>query len=70
MTVKELTALLQKVDPDLPVMTEGCDCTGGVGGVYIYVFKREKGDEKHAYLSRKEEIYGLKGEYESFTKVE
>jgi hypothetical protein len=32
-TVAELIALLQAVDPVLPVRLEGCDCTGDCVGV-------------------------------------
>ena len=52
MTAGELITFLQKVDPDLPVITEGCDCDGSVGSVYIYTLKRKEKDERSVYLCR------------------
>lgn len=34
-TVSELIAELQKLPPDLPVITEGCDCNGPAGSVWL-----------------------------------
>ena len=71
MTVRELIVLLQKVDPSLSVITQGCDCNGEVGSIYVYVFKGKAGEEKDVYLCRGQEprdppIEGL----EQYVKVE
>ena len=42
MTNKELILELQKYPPDLTVLTEGCDCSGILGGVRI--IKEESDD--------------------------
>lgn len=35
MKVKELIELLNQFDPEVEVITEGCDCYGDVGGAYM-----------------------------------
>lgn len=36
MTVRELIEKLQKFNPDVEVITEGCDCTGDIDDVEPY----------------------------------
>jgi hypothetical protein len=53
MTVRELIEALQKMEPTLPVRSEGCDCSGPVAAVEMddldrgrYVFLRREVDNE------------------------
>lgn len=48
MTVKQLIEELKKLDPDLEVQTEGCDCDSSVDMVVV----DEHSGQKFAYLKR------------------
>lgn len=50
MTVSELIALLQKVDPSKDVKSDGCDCTDNAIAVHEY------SDE--VLIARRKELYG------------
>ena len=49
-TVGELIKELQKFDPYLPVLTEGCDCSGNVVGTEF--FESEDGDPPYLLIRR------------------
>lgn len=51
MTVKELIEILQEFPPDMPVLTEGCDCYGDAYSVDII----KDGDCSYVLIERKEE---------------
>jgi len=51
MTVEELIEELKKLDPKLPVITEGCDCDGNVQKVSLVEYNF-RGFTQVAYLGR------------------
>lgn len=48
LSVKELIEALKKLPEDLPVWSEGCDCSGEVGAAEIQMWD----DEKVVFLRR------------------
>lgn len=50
MKVKELIAELQKLDPELEVSTEGCDCYGDTAKVSV----QHEGGETYVLIERSE----------------
>lgn len=48
MRVGTLIEELKKLDPNLPVSMEGCDCDGWLGGVTVQSYR----DESNVYLTR------------------
>jgi len=51
MTVEQVIEELKKLDPKLPVVTEGCDCDGNVKSVSVQDYNF-RGIDKVAYLGR------------------
>jgi hypothetical protein len=41
-TVGELVKQLMKLDPDLPVRVEGCDCTGPCSGAEVEQYGKDR----------------------------
>ncbi len=53
-TVRELIVLLQAEDPDLPVHTQGCDCSGDAGGVKVEEFDDKLDGDKYLLITRQD----------------
>ena len=53
LTVGQLIEQLSKIDPDLPVQTQGCDCDGDATGVSISMdYSGLRGSYRVAYIHR------------------
>ena len=64
LSVAELIEELRKLPPDLPVLTEGCDCDGTAGSVWL------DGDRVYVRRSTRESIERMRRAIEDRERAE